>query len=828
MEVLLPNINKKIIPKLKKTKGSYGLKIFSSDEVLEKEKEARALKPFSNIKYPYWYFLLLSEPYFFALAQYQKMHTHKFAEELYKPIFKNIDSIFPVSFFSNFSISEYYIFKKFIKNKNNKNLFITNKIFYNIIEEYLFYNEYNNENSYKVINNLLYLKNFHYKGDIFAAHTDEEKLEFKDYFSKKKDVNYYEYPDNVCDYNNLNNYINTNIKDKLDNIFINVGIYLWINKNNTSYINCQNLFNLILVSINKLKKDGLLLIKIESIDNQLIIDIIALLQYYFKKVYIIKPETVRIISDYKYLVCDKFIGIEDIDYYNNLILISKKWHEYEKSCSIDIRKGPEEDKLYITSFFNYKDNINLIKDFIKEEDISKIDMFNIMINNYNSLKNEFDNSIFDSYQDSENKIIYKKLQKSIELLKNYNIPLKVSLREINNKIFEIKLHELFYKRKFIINNNINNNLLKIEDLFHYENNLKIHKRRLDYFDEKKYHDISKIFTKTFGNLKDKISEKIKFKISQGFIKMYEILYIFSLLSGDNIKTFHCCEAPGQFILACETYLKKYNLYYKNNKNINNNINNNKNNNKNINNNKNNINNNNINWMWNAQSLNPSIKTALKDDYGLIKKYKDRWDFGADDTGDITKIENIKYYKKYLKECNLITFDCGIFFKTNFEETYQDKFMGKINYASILMILNGLKIGSNYVIKVFLPQSLKSIISLNYILFKHTEDFYMFKTKQNSSSSEVYIIGKNFLGIENDLLDKLFEFYKKEEFDEFIIDVDEYFINMYVKNLQFFIQKNIDGLVNTIYYIENIKDNNITEFKKDQKININKWFLYFKL
>lgn len=56
------------------------------------------------------------------------------------------------------------------------------------------------------------------------------------------------------------------------------------------------------------------------------------------------------------------------------------------------------------------------------------------------------------------------------------------------------------------------------------------------------------------------------------------------------------------------------------------------------------------------------------------------------------------------------------------------------------------------------------------------------------------------------------------------------INMYVRNLQFFIQKNIDGLVNSIYFMENkdILVKKMSNFRNDQKINIKKWISYFKM
>ena len=99
------------------------------------------------------------------------------------------------------------------------------------------------------------------------------------------------------------------------------------------------------------------------------------------------------------------------------------------------------------------------------------------------------------------------------------------------------------------------------------------------------------------------------------------------------KSFHICEAPGAFISCINHYIHtktQYNSY-----------------------------------EWKSQSLKPkgskSKKDTIGDTYGFMKKYPNHWDFGIDDTGDITNIENIKYYAKMAKEMNinLMTSDCGL-------------------------------------------------------------------------------------------------------------------------------------------------------------------------
>ena len=104
-----------------------------------------------------------------------------------------------------------------------------------------------------------------------------------------------------------------------------------------------------------------------------------------------------------------------------------------------------------------------------------------------------------------------------------------------------------------------------------------------------------------------------------------------------------CEAPGGFILALEYFLQKTQ---------------------------------NVSLDWKAQSLNPKNKLNIKkygkkpfgDDFSLMKDFPDRWIFGdkKDDTGDISKSANIKFYNKYCKDIKLLTSDCGLSRDENWE------------------------------------------------------------------------------------------------------------------------------------------------------------------
>ena len=77
---------------------------------------------------------------------------------------------------------------------------------------------------------------------------------------------------------------------------------------------------------------------------------------------------------------------------------------------------------------------------------------------------------------------------------------------------------------------------------------------------------------------------------------------------------------------------------------------------------------------------------------IEEKYPERWVWGADGTGDITKVNNIKSYAKYADNVDLITSDCGLAMGTPGYEN--------VAYSSLVAILYLLPKGKSFVYKVF--------------------------------------------------------------------------------------------------------------------------------
>lgn len=114
-------------------------------------------------------------------------------------------------------------------------------------------------------------------------------------------------------------------------------------------------------------------------------------------------------------------------------------------------------------------------------------------------------------------------------------------------------------------------------------------------------------------------------VTNAWMKMYECMSlleepILSKLSKNanedhkSFHSFHIAEAPGNFMVAMNHYLYSHHP--------------------------------NLDWRWLANSyrdLYSSNTHYLTDTYGLIRRHKDRWVFGADGDGDITSPANIRSF-----------------------------------------------------------------------------------------------------------------------------------------------------------------------------------------
>lgn len=235
-----------------------------------------------------------------------------------------------------------------------------------------------------------------------------------------------------------------------------------------------------------------------------------------------------------------------------------------------------------------------------------------------------------------------------------------------------------------------------------------------------------------------------FKISNGFCKLWEMFNLVKDLFPlkKNPKIFFVAEAPGQWIFCSNLY---YFLNYIKENPENPGL---------------------IDWF--ATTLNPHNKENIQkygsrifsDDYGFMSKYKNRWIFGKDDTGDITKSENQRWCRNKSKELghiDLITGDGGT-------DSKDPLIFQKLDFAQVCMVAGLSSIGGNCVIKHFLSYirsspitynafgSLVNYLYLYYLMFEEVK--FVKPLTSNPNSGEFYVIGKGFKGISDDDYDKL--------------------------------------------------------------------------
>ena len=329
------------------------------------------------------------------------------------------------------------------------------------------------------------------------------------------------------------------------------------------------------------------------------------------------------------------------------------------------------------------------------------------------------------------------LRDAILLCQKYELPLK---KWVPTKAFgedEYGMHLLSHM--FSLDNNIifqfkseNSNVNKIsKEVFKEMYSKLLHKIDLvslpieyvDMYEWWKSNRTIRWYAQSLGiHLKEKYNISINHRfVSRGWLKMFEILKLFKFDSkNDTVKTFHVCEAPGLMMMAMKYYITRI-LKKKH--------------------------------TWKAQS---STETDIFDEFKLIERMRESWNFGPSKTGDITDIKNILYYKQKYQNTGIEWFsgDCGI----PFEE--KDKTL-RLHFAEVLSMMSVLSNGGNFVGKLFFPLVDDTLISLLYIIYKQFDEFYFYKSYQNSWNLEVFVIGKGYKYDEK-LVNELIDVYKNNK------------------------------------------------------------------
>jgi hypothetical protein len=643
--------------------------------------------------------------------------------------------------------------------------------------------------------------------------------------------------------NTFNEYINYLEKiDKIDIIYLNF-LPIISSIGTIAQYNIMYLFELytFLKIINKINKNGSIYIYLCRIIGKKQLKLISFYCSFFEKYEIINLKITEpsdmwiflVLKNKKEVIFDpnkmlnllikntpmlgintKLFNIETENNYleNNVPLIISK--EYFASYNENIIDDVKINDTNIKSIYK-KLSINL-KEMLKHYHHNELKSYNVFEDLYNR-------KINGTLSEKEiNEIKLKNIEMCKEWARRYNMPL---VPEYNISHYDLSYENIIYREIVSFENDIifrfkpyDNNNFDIKFTNDFENLPPSFEKMLGKAKEDKrafdYRDIN-----TYKNIKHKIDyyyKKLTYVLSftypvindnvynDEWLKITELLNKINLIdkTKTNLKSFHICEFFGSFVNAITFFLT--------------------------------IKTQNIAWLWKAQRLNPKNKQIYNDtfitnkfdtldilDMGfdeiMINEYKNNYDFGSDNTGDITKFENIQYYRKNYNDNDLVTAGCG---------TQQNDNKYILSYSQYLMIFSCCKKGGNAILKKIFPIENSQELNMLYLFYYLFENVIIYKPKINYYSQEYFLIGLNYKGIDTKLLDKLIEFvkeYKKVGFltnmpTNFILQVDKV-QNELIENMNKFIKKQI-------YFCDNyetIKDDEWNILKKAIKEKVKDWF-----
>ena len=329
------------------------------------------------------------------------------------------------------------------------------------------------------------------------------------------------------------------------------------------------------------------------------------------------------------------------------------------------------------------------------------------------------------------------------------------------------------------------------------------KNKIDTFDNSKVWDRAKKLSNDYElihlpnkrNKKDSIA--LHDPLSRSYFKMWEMIQEFTLFDTQNNSpvTILClAEGPGGFIEAINNYRKPiqdviYGITLKSNhKDI-------------------------PGWR--------KSHNFLRDNPNIIITY------GADATGNIYKLDNIKYLSDTVKKAYLITADGGFDFSGDFNN--QEKLSYRIVFCEIVSALTTQQINGHFGCKIFDIHSIVTVRLLYILSFYYETVFITKPLTSRPANSEKYIICKKFKGISPKDLYHYFNIitYWCDIPDETLllnnIIVPPYFIKQIYDYNEYITHKQIENIKKTLDIIEN--EENLTTIAKIveiQKENALSW------
>lgn len=543
------------------------------------------------------------------------------------------------------------------------------------------------------------------------------------------------------------------------NLFDNV--FEWT----TEEMDLQATLYYLLTSLEHLKRGGAVIVKLYMMGRVSWNYILDVAHRFFKENAFIRPTISNTFNSEIYLFMNKFKG-GDMTFCDQVVRdlyvhgTYKSYYLNTTPSNPVVKKYEKEVNNWISALEYAIDNRVITFD---KTSVSKLDNWFIS-NELQQIK-----CLTNEYQDVAIECPIVTINKKLEIKPTVSNILYDDVLYINliDKKAELNFHKrvMDTKPSLIFSNlvkNINTKLLSWEDLT----------SQLNIFDELK----SVIYTKYNGQM-----------VTYAWMKMYEILTKFPDLipTTKTVKTFHLCEAPGAFIAATNHYVATHHQEID----------------------------------WYAQTLRHE---GLSDHFGLINEYPDRWLFGDDDTGNICHSKTIKSYAS-LKDIDFMTSDAGIYCDP-LELNEQESYMSKITMGQVTCILTCLSIGKSAIFKTYLPLAEPLTVSLMYLLTSVFNAVTIYKPiTSHSCNSEVYIILRQYKGVKQEVLKKLYILLDdaKITHDSLLFgDIDHKFLKSYVKSIGKLIDNQIASLCRNFYYYYHW--NEVAKFEESKTAYIDDW------
>ncbi len=699
----------------------------------------------------------------------RKYKIRKMLDPSRKPIIITTYKPFTQRFFHNYEIINNFLQHTASSISNNEKMNILEITNEPSFLESIYYYELNNKNY--VSNYFIdYYTKYNYSKIIKSK---PEKLTTLDHYTqflkKHKRTISENIIDTKLDYNLLKK--SESLNPKYDIIFAGLTDFDEANVKliDLDQYNVKTYFNELIYGLLNLKNNGTIIISLTKVTCKAIADIVLIGKKYFKETHLYCPE---IHNQYKlsgvnciFKYFNKSLLIKsDLD---NLLSISKQLDSYNFTSNNIISS-------FITPNSNSKE-YEFIRQFNQTLYLQKFLYLNKL---YDFIKNDSRGQQPDSSKNMEIRR-REQLVQSILYCVKYNFDyIEPKDGVFKDKIGELIIKDMYSKKEpfiFRFSNDFDSKNIPVPSILTeylrkiYLINYLIDTRNIDDW----FTITNKIAYYKPSEFRNRLTTYIQKKhglknISQAWLKMYEMMFNLNLINKKNedFKIFSICEAPGNFINSIDTYRKRETKVKS--------------------------------LDWTAQTLNPKMdnnKSVIGDDYGYLKNNPDKWDYGIDNTGDILKKENIKYYKKIIEKKNidLLTGDCGV---PNFITDDSNKLFNKLQFGEILFGLYCLPNNKNMVIKLFYPTADNIIIYMLYLCFKSFEEMIIYKSVQNRQSVEYYLVCKNYIHREDQkIFDKLFDILDNFEpttslqttypkiFIDQLVSVNKQLLNLFIFNRQ---------------------------------------------